>query len=88
MAKELGNTVQTARYQVKNGSQYNDSLVNRGDFTLWLDESITDHSHHANPERKRGLPGLVAVGPETFLRLDFTKNRWTIACLGLGPATD
>lgn len=76
MAKELGNTVQSARYQVKNGSQYNDSLVHRGDITLWLEESITDPWHHSNPERKRRRPGLAAVGSETFLRLDPTKNRW------------
>lgn len=67
MAKPLQNSGKSARYQVKNGFQYNDSPVNRGDITLWFDDSVADHWLHENSGRKQGRP--------------FTFSDSTILCL-------
>lgn len=46
----------TKRYQVKNWSEYNKALVNRGDFTIWFDDDLIENWEHPNPGRKRGRP--------------------------------
>ncbi len=33
-------------YRVQNWSEYNDSLVNRGDITLWLSEDVLEKWYH------------------------------------------
>lgn len=43
-------------YQVTNWSKYNESLVQRGDFTLWLDEDVLIDWEHENSEPKVGAP--------------------------------
>ena len=60
MSNSAAAEVKRASYQVKNWSQYNDSLVNRGDITLWFDDSITDHWNHDNVECKVGRPYLYS----------------------------
>lgn len=45
-----------ATYRVTNWRQYNASLVNRGDITLWLDEAVLESWEHDNAERKVGHP--------------------------------
>ncbi len=45
-----------AAYKVTNWKQYNESLVRRGDITLWFDEQAIAAWEHANDEVKRGRP--------------------------------
>ena len=45
-----------AAYKVRNWKQYNESLVRRGDITLWLDEAALAAWEHTNDEVKRGRP--------------------------------
>ena len=48
------------KYRVKNWSQYNASLVRRGDVTLWLDEAVIAGWQHANAETKVSSPYLYS----------------------------
>jgi len=43
-------------YKVANWRKYNESLVSRGDITLWFDEDVIDAWEHANDEVKVGAP--------------------------------
>lgn len=43
-------------YKVKNWSAYNESLVNRGDITVWFDEELIENWQHANDKPKVGRP--------------------------------
>jgi hypothetical protein len=43
-------------YQVKNWKQYNESLVRRGDITLWFSEDVITAWEHANQAVKVGRP--------------------------------
>ncbi len=43
-------------YKVTNWSKYNNSLVSRGDITLWLDDDVLENWEHANEETKVGAP--------------------------------
>jgi len=43
-------------YRVTNWSDYNESLVRRGDITFWFDEDVIDAWEHANDEPKVGRP--------------------------------
>ena len=45
-----------ARYKVTNWKQYNESLVRRGDITLWFEEDVLSSWEHANEEVKVGRP--------------------------------
>lgn len=44
------------RYEVKNWREYNQALVNRGDFTFWFSEEVVDAWEHENEEKKNGRP--------------------------------
>jgi hypothetical protein len=59
-----------ARYQVKNWREYNESLVRRGDVTLWFDASVIDAWEHDNAASKVGRPFIYSdVAVETLLTL-------------------
>lgn len=53
-----GNKTRTEGKQAKvtNWKEYNESLVQRGDFTLWLDEDVIIDWEHENNEPKIGAP--------------------------------
>ncbi|WP_425396299.1 IS5 family transposase [Aeoliella sp.] len=51
----MGKKRKTA-YKVTNWREYNESLVRRGDITLWFDEDALATWEHANEEVKRGRP--------------------------------
>jgi hypothetical protein len=46
-------------YRVKNWNQYNQSLVNRGNVTLWLDQDAVDSWNSDNRVGKRGRGDLL-----------------------------
>lgn len=43
-------------YKVKNWSQYNESLVRRGDITFWFSDDVVRQWSHENAEKKNGRP--------------------------------
>ena len=45
-----------ACYRVTNWKEYNESLVRRGDVTLWLADDVLASWEHANSEVKVGRP--------------------------------
>jgi hypothetical protein len=49
-------------YRVTNWQQYNESLVRRGDVTLWFSEEALASWEHANEERKVGRPFTYSDG--------------------------
>lgn len=55
----MANLVKTS-YKVTNWKAYNESLVNRGDITLWFDEDVIDSWEHANDEVKVGAPFIYS----------------------------
>ncbi len=58
------------RYKVKNWREYNESLVRRGDVTLWFDASVIDAWEHGNAASKVGRPFTYSdVAVETLLTL-------------------
>lgn len=60
MAKRTKTLTQDKQYKVKIWSQYNKSLVDRGDFTLWLDEDVVVDWEHGNDHPKVGRPYLFS----------------------------
>lgn len=58
------------RYRVKNWREYNESLVRRGDVTLWFDASVIDAWEHDNAASKVGRPFTYSdLAIETLLTL-------------------
>ncbi len=43
-------------YKVTNWKEYNESLVNRGDITIWFSEDALDSWEHPNDATKVGRP--------------------------------
>src|SRR6185295_17534663 len=59
-----------ASYRVTNWRQYNESLVRRGDITLWLDDEVLQGWQHDNASTKVGRPYLYSnVAIEALLTL-------------------
>lgn len=57
-------------YRVTNWSQYNESLVRRGDVTFWFDEAVIDAWRHENGARKVGRPYVYSdLAIESLLML-------------------
>lgn len=57
-------------YKVVNWAKYNESLVRRGDITLWFDQDVIDAWEHDNAEIKVGRPFVYSdVAIETLLTL-------------------
>jgi hypothetical protein len=54
--------VKQACYRVTNWKEYNESLVRRGDVTLWFSEEALSSWEHANPEVKVGRPFIYSDG--------------------------
>ena len=62
------------RYKVKNWSEYNRSLINRGNITFWFSEDIVDKWYHAGPAT-RGAQKVysdMAIGISLIIRSVFT----------------
>lgn len=58
------------RYKVTNWREYNESLVCRGDVTLWFEASVIDAWEHDNAAPKVGRPFVYSdVAVETLLTL-------------------
>lgn len=58
------------KYRVKNWREYNESLVARGDVTLWFSEDVIAAWEHDNAERKVGRPFIYSdLAIETMLAL-------------------
>jgi hypothetical protein len=56
MANAAKHQTEGKQYQIKNWKQYNESLVSRGDVTLWLEEDVILGWEHENHETKVGSP--------------------------------
>ena len=57
-------------YRITNWSQYNESLVRRGDVTFWFDEAVIAAWKHENAERKVGRPFVYSnLAVESLLML-------------------
>jgi len=44
------------QYKLKNWSNYNQALINRGSLTVWIDESMVEQWHHPEKSGYRGSP--------------------------------
>jgi hypothetical protein len=63
-------TKQRTGYQVRNWQEYNKSLVNRGDITIWFDDAVLDNWKHENRGFKVGRPFTYSdTAIETLLML-------------------
>ena len=56
MGTQTKTRTQDKKYEVKNWREYNESLVRRGDITLWLDDDVIIDWEHMNSETKVGAP--------------------------------
>ncbi len=57
-------------YKVTNWAKYNESLVRRGDITMWFDEDVIDQWEHENAATKVGRPFIYSdLAIETMLTL-------------------
>lgn len=57
-------------YWVANWSEYNESLVRRGDITYWFSDQVIDQWEHDNPQVRRGRPFTYSdLAIETLLTL-------------------
>ncbi|EEX30854.1 transposase [Vibrio coralliilyticus ATCC BAA-450] len=48
------------KYRAKNWPQYNQSLINRGSLTFWIDETAIKQWNHQTKQPKRGRPRLFS----------------------------
>jgi hypothetical protein len=57
-------------YKITNWAKYNESLVRRGDITMWFDEDVIDEWEHENAATKVGRPFVYSdLAIETLLTL-------------------
>lgn len=57
-------------YKITNWAKYNESLVRRGDITLWFDRDVVDEWEHDNAETKVGRPFVYSdLAVESLLML-------------------
>lgn len=56
MSKKTKSKTKTTKYRIKNWQQYNQSLINRGNITVWLGEDIRDHWYNREHTGKQGKP--------------------------------
>ena len=54
--KDVAEMAGKIQYKVRNWSQYNRALVNRGNITIWLDEDVTEHWYSAARTGRKGRP--------------------------------
>ena len=58
------------QYKVINWAEYNQALVNRGNFTLWVSEEVIQQWQHENDDIKVGRPFVYSdLAIETLLTL-------------------
>jgi hypothetical protein len=76
MAKQAKSTAKQSKktvkkqYKVINWPEYNQALVNRGDFTLWIAEDVIEQWRHENKDLKVGRPFVYSDRAiETILTL-------------------
>jgi len=56
--------------KIINWNEYNDALVKRGQFTLWIADDVVQHWHHKNPGNKVGRPFTYSdLAVETLLTI-------------------
>lgn len=48
------------KYRIRNWSEYNKALVNRGSLTIWFDEKSIAEWHNINPTGKKGHPTVYS----------------------------
>lgn len=60
MGRSRKTRTQDKQYQITNWSEYNESLVRRGDVTLWLEEDVLIDWEHENTEKKVGSPFIYS----------------------------
>ena len=66
----MSNKVKKKKYKVVNWKEYNQALVDRGDFTLWISEEVIEQWRHDNKESKVGRPFVYSdMAIETILTL-------------------
>lgn len=66
----MSNKAKKKKYKVVNWKEYNQALVDRGDFTLWISEEVIEQWRHDNKESKVGRPFVYSdVAIETILTL-------------------
>ncbi len=56
MSKKIKVKTKTKNYRIINWQQYNQSLVDRGNVTVWLEENIHDHWYNHKQTGKQGKP--------------------------------
>jgi hypothetical protein len=57
---DTGEATSKQRYRVRNWTQYDRSLVNRGNLTIWFDEASIKENWTPPPPLGRGKPGLYS----------------------------
>lgn len=59
----------TSSYRIRNWSEYNKALVNRGSLNFWFDEQTLNGWHATSPSGKRGRPQVYSDSAITCLLL-------------------
>jgi len=68
-----GSMARKKRYRIRNWSQYNKALVNRGSLTVWFDEESMASWHNTQLSGQKGRPqdysdaAIVSVRAKTSL---------------------
>ena len=66
----MSNKSAKKHYKVINWAEYNQALVNRGNFTLWISDAVIQQWHHENDAFKVGRPFTYSdLAIETLLTL-------------------
>ena len=66
----MSNKAKKKKYKAVNWKEYNQALVDRGDFTLWISEEVIEQWRHDNKESKVGRPFVYSdMAIETILTL-------------------
>ena len=47
-------------YRIRNWPEYNAALIQRGSFTLWLDEAMLEHWYNRQKSGRRGASNLYS----------------------------
>lgn len=71
------------KYRIRNWSEYNKSLVQRGSIKVWLSESVLNNWHYTGnrkPEGKQSYTGL-AIETALIIRIVYTTTTHAKALL-------
>ena len=60
MAKQKRNSEKKAQYRVRNWAEYNESLVQRGSITCWIDDEVIENwkPEPAGPRQREDNPSI------------------------------